>query len=922
MKPLRLTMAAFGSYRHETTIDFRRLGNNGLYLIAGDTGAGKTLIFDAITYALYGEASGESRTTSLLRCSWATPEEPTYVELLFSVGDNEYTVWRQLPYVRPVNRKGTVTMVEKKADAVLHRPDGSAISGIKAVTPAVTEIIGIDRRQFTQIAMIAQGEFRALLAADTNKRLEIFRKIFKTDRYKAFQEYLILEARRRKGVLEGYRASLLQYMAGITCAPDDPHADAVAKACAGEMMTDDAVALLEHLIAQEEATTATLTKALAQEEEQMALLNTRMGKALERENTVRQMADAQQQATLRRAQLEPLKNALAAAQGRKPEAENLKQQATALQTLLPDYEILDRVEREVATLQKEILRQQQAIDKGKEDHQRQSAVLQQEKAEQMTLSDAGAQKAEIEKQQAQAVERHRQLKELQGALTKLQNDCNVYRQQQTLYQQAYQHYEERQRHHESLHKAFLDAQAGLMAATLQEGTPCPVCGATHHPHKATLGQQAPTEAAVEQADKDTHQARQAAERQSYKVAELRGTIDAETQQCNQLSTTLLPDIPLGEAPTTAARAIADASALIAQLTTRLTTVAAQLSRKAELDKLVPEHEQRLTILAEQLTQTAQQIATHQATLASVDQQRQQLKARLQYPGKAQAEKGIRQFLQQAAAIEQAVQKAEQAYNQCDKQAAESQKVVDACRTLLEQSEAQDLVALRQEKGIREAHIGEVRHNIQTSVIRLNTNRNALEHIRTVAAQVMAAEEEYRPVLTLALTANGEVTGKEKIKFETYMQIVYFDHFLHHANNRLAVMSGGQYELKRRTQARSRSYQSGLDLNIIDHHNGTEREVGTLSGGEAFMASLSLALGLADEVQQAAGGVRIESMFVDEGFGTLDSEAQQAALRALNDLTTGNRLVGIISHVEYLAERIDKKILVRKDIEQGSSAEIV
>jgi len=174
---------------------------------------------------------------------------------------------------------------------------------------------------------------------------------------------------------------------------------------------------------------------------------------------------------------------------------------------------------------------------------------------------------------------------------------------------------------------------------------------------------------------------------------------------------------------------------------------------------------------------------------------------------------------------------------------------------------------------------------------------------------------------MAQTANGEIVGKEKIKFETYMQIVYFDRFLHHANNRLAVMSGGQYELTRRRAVRNRSFQTGLDLNIIDHQSGTEREVDTLSGGEAFMASLSLALGLADEVQSTAGGVRIESMFVDEGFGTLDSDAQQAALRALSDLTTGNRLVGIISHVEYLAERIDKKILVSKSSEAGSTVRI-
>lgn len=922
MKPLQLTMAAFGSYRHETTIDFRRLGSSGLYLIAGDTGAGKTLIFDAITYALYGEASGDSRASILLRCASASPDEPTYVLFHFSVGDKEYSVRRSLAYMRPAKRQGASGMVEEKGDAVLCRPDGTTVSGLKAVTPAVVEIIGVDRSQFTQIAMIAQGEFRALLAADTNKRLEIFRKIFKTDRYKGFQEALGLEARRLKGVLDSHRASLQQYMAGIACAPDDPLADQVGKARAGELLTDDAVALLEQLIDREEATSSETAKTLAQEEELLAVLNTRKGKALEREQTAKQLNEAQQQAAQRRQQLETLKAALATAQGRKPEAETLKQQATALQTLLPDYETLDRLQRETVQLEQSITHDQQALESGRQTQQTQSQSLQQEKAEQQTLADAGTQKAELEKQLTQTTDRQRQLQTLQTALAKLKNDCENYRQQQSRYQEAYGRYEQQQQCHEQLRKAFLDAQAGLMASALLDGQPCPVCGATHHPRKAVLGLQPPTQAAVDQADNDAKQLRRTAEQLSARVGELRGIIDTQTQHCNELLNNLLQPMPLSEAPAAVADALARTQEQFTSLNSQLSIQEQRLARKADLDRLIPLHEQQLATLTEQLSKTEQQLATRRATLDSGKQQLEQLASRLPLPSKPQALSRIQQLQQQAVTLEQTAQKAEQDYNQCDKQVAELQKVVDSCQTLLQQSEALDLAALRQEKSSREAHIAELRRAQQALAIRLNANRTTLENIRLKASESAQTESRYRPILALAQTANGDIPGKEKIKFETYMQIVYFDRFLHHANHRLAVMSGGQYELKRRTQARNRSFQSGLDLNIIDHHNGTERDVDTLSGGEAFMASLSLALGLADEVQQTAGGVRIESMFVDEGFGTLDSEAQQAALRALNDLTTGDRLVGIISHVEYLAERIDKKILVTKDRECGSTAVVV
>lgn len=916
-------MAAFGSYRKETVIDFRLLGGSGLYLIAGDTGAGKTLIFDAITFALYGEASGDSRASSLLRCAYASPDEKTYAELLFSVGGKEYTVHRSLAYMRPSKKSGSTEMVEEKADATLYRPDGTMVNGLKTVNPAVVDIMGVDRRQFSQIAMIAQGQFRELLSADTNRRLDIFRKIFKTDRYKAFQETLGTEARRLRLQIESGRESQRQYMADIAAPSDAPQQEAVAHARAGEMLTTDVLTLLEELLATDEALAARTVEELTTQEQQLADLNTRIGKAVEREKTAKRLADAQSREQQQAARLAQLAEILTAARNRKPEAEQLKQQATALQTLLPDYETLEQKRQETRQLEQAIAKQQAETGKLQTEVDTFQKQIELGKAEQQALSSAGTLKAELENRQIQGNERLKNLKSLMASLTKLQQDCDTYRQEQSHYRQAYDLYQQRQQQHEALRKAFMDAQAGLMAQPLEEGMPCPVCGSTHHPDKASLSTEAPTEEAVKQAGAVVEQSRKEAERLSAKAGERKGAIDTLTAHCHEQITTLLgTQLSPAAALSPLQAAILQTEAQQRELQQQIAAEAQRMARKETLDRQLPLLEQQMTSANNQLSSASQELATRRATLAGVLEQQKTLADRLPLPGKQQAEERISQLQQQAAAIERQALQAEQDYNACDKQTAEARKEIATCRELLAQSEVLDAVALKEEKRRREAHVGKLRHTQQATAIRLDTNSKLLRNLRDKAEETARTEERYRWVNAMAQTATGEIPGKEKIKFETYMQIVYFDRFLHHANNRLAVMSGGQYELIRRRTVRNRGLQTGLDLNIIDHQSGTEREVDTLSGGEAFMASLSLALGLADEVQSTAGGVRIESMFVDEGFGTLDGEAQQSALRALNDLTTGNRLVGIISHVEYLAERIDKKILVSKDKEKGSRVELV
>ena len=301
MRPLNLIMSAFGPYAGEETIDFEKLGKSGLYLITGDTGAGKTTIFDAITFALYGEASGNNRESSMLRSKYADPDRPTFVTLTFSYAGKQYTVTRKPEYERAKSR-GTGT-TKQAAEAELICPDGRSVTKQREVTAAIQNILGIDRNQFSQIAMIAQGDFLRLLLAETKDRQAIFREIFHTGYYQVFQERLKDDVRELSRECENERRSIRQYISGMRCAEDSLRAEEVRKARAGELPSEDVFLLLRELIAQDKDADSQLEEKLGGIAEALAGVNVRIGQAEDRENTCKTLADGEKNLELREAEL-------------------------------------------------------------------------------------------------------------------------------------------------------------------------------------------------------------------------------------------------------------------------------------------------------------------------------------------------------------------------------------------------------------------------------------------------------------------------------------------------------------------------------------------------------------------------------------------------------------------------------------------
>ena len=469
--------------------------------------------------------------------------------------------------------------------------------------------------------------------------------------------------------------------------------------------------------------------------------------------------------------------------------------------------------------------------------------------------------------------------------------------------------------------AFLREQAGIMASTLAEGIPCPVCGSVHHPSLAVLSESAPTEADVKAAKEKYEQANTEVNSVGGKANKQNGIVTTMEKRVRSDIASLLPGASLEDAPAAAEEKAAELQNEITQLENKLVEVEKSIRWKKELDEQIPRKEGEYQKAQAAFTEAGTQIELRKRDIATLEKRLSELRSKLPFSDKKaalhQQEVGQRELVE----LEQAQKKAEEDYRKGKEALSNAQTVIAQLREQLAAQPEWDTEALTGQQDSLKQQQEKIRQAQKAVYYRLTSNKNAVANINSTATRLAELEQRYAWMKSLSDTANGTVSGKQKIELETYIQGAFFDQILLRANIRLEKMSGGQYDLKRRAVADNLKSQAGLELDIIDHINASERSVNTLSGGESFLASLALALGLSDQVQMSTG-IRLDTLFVDEGFGSLDPEALSKAYNTLASLTEGNRLVGIISHVAELKERIDKQIVVTKNRDGGSTAEII
>ncbi len=919
MRPIKLTMSAFGPYAGRVTINLEDLGQSGLYLITGDTGAGKTTIFDAIVFALYGEASGQNRESSMFRSKYADAETPTEVELIFEYTGKTYKVKRNPEYDRPKSRGDGITT--QKADAELILPNGSVVTKLKDVNTKIREIIGIDRNQFLQIAMIAQGDFLKLLLASTDERIKIFRQIFKTANYRILQDKLKDEASELGRKCDEAQRSVKQYIDGIICDEDDVLYIETQKAQAGELSANEVTSLIEKLIASDKQKADKLTAEIEVLDKELEEINTTLGKAQEFEKATRSLELNRSMLPKAEEELERVRADFESIPQKEAERENIHKEITIFSEELSLYDELDSLNSSLSDSQRNL----EKITISKADGSANLRILAESlaklKEESVSLENAGEKKAELTLELERINKQTEDLSALEILLKKAEDAKSTYDIQLSIYKKAQEKSDLTAENYLRLNKAFLDEQAGILASELTEGKPCPVCGSVNHPAPAKSSQEAPTEAQLKTAKADADKAREAATSASADCAAAKANVDSTQDTLSAQLSAVFGDIEVAEARQKIRDEKETAKARVTALNSEIKAEEQKISRKAQLSEIIPKKESELDKLRTDIAALDTSIAAQTQKVEALKEQIEATGKKLRFESKAEAQGKIGILKLKADAIATAVKDITDKFSK-------SKEELTALRAKIAQLESQ----LREAPEINTEYVTERKEEITLRKGLLNAkskriaasvsaNSIAQSNITNQSAELMKHEERYRWIKALSDTANGRITAKEKLMLETYIQKTYFDRIIDKANSRLLLMTGGQYELKRRETGENFRSQSGLELDVKDHYNGTLRSVKTLSGGESFKASLSLALGLSDEIQSSAGGVRLDTMFVDEGFGSLDEESLNQAMNALMGLTEGNRLVGIISHVAELKQRIDKQIIVTKEKSGGSKVTI-
>ncbi len=926
MKPLKLTMSAFGSYAGKNVIDFTGQ-QQGIFLITGDTGAGKTTIFDAITYALYNQTSGGERNGNMMRSQYAQPETETYVELEFLYRGQTYRVRRNPDYkITKTLKNGRIREQKVPHSVELTLPDGTVFPEKKNATDAkIIEILGLTADQFSQIVMIAQGDFLKLLYTKSDERKMIFSKLFRTDIYWKIQENLRRKSMEMDERIQENDRAFEQEKSRIMPLPESE-----------EIPLDELVERLRERLKDalkeqnlRRANVEELNKKITKYEEINKLFV-----SLEKiRQTGKELEARQAESKERRQQIENARKAdkvLVAEQQNLRQQQEVEQSAQAIakmtETLANDQEMFETLKTQ----------QQEAEAKQKReaaDTQKKMLAL-----EQSFPSYEALQNARSEEQQAKKVWEdlrktseesfHKKAAGIAALKEQQKRQEQVVEQTKKNWEQTSLSASESAKHYEHMYEAFLKEQAGILAENLSAGCPCPVCGSTIHPDPAKLSDHAVTELEVEQAKKT----RAAAEEKRDLAHAAFETEKTEKQKLAQAVEKEEADFVLAQTIAKQQRKEAE------QNYVSLQKIAEQIREKLVYPSLA-EAKKQYAAMQKALEAAEQEIAKKRQKVSELAEAMNTLKGQKlaeeenQKTAKKLAVKTEKEY---AKLLEKSGFVSEETYHlailpERSRSKLEREEKEYESQCLRQQSEQKllekqvsgktytDTTELNERLKVEKQALKEAEKTYMELHIAYENDRAVLQNCAVYLEKGKKMESEDQVIKSLSKTANGRLSGSAKIDFETYIQRQYFKQIIHEANKRLLTMSNHQFILKLKEEANTgRKTNEGLDLSVYSLVTDSERDVKTLSGGESFLAALAMALGLSDIVERSAGAIHPDMMFIDEGFGSLDAQSRQQAIEVLAELAGDSRMVGIISHVTELKEQIDRKLVVSRT-DKGSRA---
>lgn len=881
MKPLKIKISAFGPYKNCIDIDFEKLGESGIFLITGDTGAGKTTIFDSISFALFGEVSGSNRPVPSVRSDFADNDTETFVELEFTHKNKKYKIRRNPAYERTKKRGEGTT--KTSADASLEYDD-KVISGTKNVDIKIEEILGINSKQFKQISMLAQGEFLKILFAESKDRTEIFRRIFDTDIYNQIARRLADKTRIAKAELEQLKdyfainSSNIVWKDGIqSVQPKDVN----------ELFIQEILEKLQQEIKVNSEQFGKCQEQISKQSDENSKMEKEITAQKDKNDKIDRCQKLQEEQKVLQEKQEDIK-----------QKEILIQKSQEIiNKILPKEDKKKELEKEISQKQKVLQDISEKIELGKKKEEKFKQILELIeiiKVQFQKYSELKDGKTELEDK----------IKKLQVIIKEQENKKIASENAQKLEAE----WEKLSTEVLEKEKEFFREQAGILAEKLKENEPCPVCGSLHHPNLAIKSTSVLTKEELDNLKEKEEKSRKTLTDATNKVTEINSKIETLIKEFGEK-----PDVELynkkyaeiSEKLEKAYDQLNDNYKKIMLKDIVIESFEYDIFKEKITNKISKEREEFLKLQTQQ-EENKKQIDELLQKQEKAQNDYQNTLKELGFENEEQYKKSVLNNLQ----IEIFSKEIEKYKTDVTINATKLEEIQKEIKGF----EKVDLTAKIQEFNNKKQELENMRKQ-QMEYHRIFENNNRiLVDLQTNSKKLDSKIKEFTMVEDLSKIANGTVYGKRRIEFEQFVQASYFDMVIIEANKRLLKMTDNRFLLVRKESSERVSDKIGLELEVIDNYNGKRRDVKSLSGGEAFKAALSLALGLSDVIQSYSGGIVVDTMFIDEGFGSLDTESREQAINTLNQLTDNHKLIGIISHVTELKERIDKKIIVTKSTE--------
>lgn len=917
MRPLKLTISAFEAYKNKTIIDFSKIGKEGIYLITGDTGAGKTTIFDAITMALYGKLSGENRDIKNVRCKYSDKQADTFINFEFEIRGRIYNVTRYPKCIRP-SKKGDGFTDTKAGEDTLIMPDRSVITG-SDINKKIIELMGIDYNQFKQIAMLPQGEFLKLLLSESNEKEKIFRSLFSTEYYNELNERLKDENSKYKNKYDNQISEIEGYISSVICTNNEKN----------EINCLNTSKTIEFLEKKNESTKIKidkLTELFDENNDRKTKYNILLSKINDVKNIEKKLEESK--AFVKRSEefLKEYEVELLKAKSLEDKKTKIVERIALIRGGLEKYEVLKNNQD---LLDKNIKNNKEYIELKTADENDYKELLFQLENEQKifeSLSDSETKynnlKFENEKIETVKSEIESLLAEIEKYKDLIKSFDNIKKK----YKAQSLKSEKLNIEFNTKNKIYLDEQAGILALNLKEGMPCPVCGSKEHPFTAELSNGAPTKAELDKLKDNRDKEQEKTEKLSAECSKYIGSIEQLKNVVIQ-NTIKFDESCSGveDAENVLNIRLDEINIKIKNLSSEIDKASNDYEKYKKLNKEIPEKQKKITELQNKIDEYDKNIIRTEGEINKHKEVIVSLKKELEFESKDKAILEINNLEETVRNIDNNIDKCQKDYDECNLDIKKGQGEISAYENEIKNNKPEemcDLEEINNSLEIINQKEKEYTQRLECLKNEYSFNTNLCISIRKSYDAIKKTEKKYIMIKKLYALTSGNIKDQTRIKLESYVQSLYFDRIVARANKRLSIMTNGQYELVRELESNSKQKKFGLGLNVVDHWTGTQRAVNTLSGGESFKAALALALGLTDEIKSRSGGVSLDAMFIDEGFGSLDDESLSQAVRALTELASNDKTIGIISHIKELKNKIDKQLVVKKDRQNGSRVEII